>query len=466
MRNNYFILSTLTLLALLTSCNFNKSFTLSGEVANAESSFVIVQNHMNDSEDTLNIKDGSFKEVINIKDEQFVSLIIGKTNITLYAYPDDEISVKLNEQDLKSQNMENIVIEGSPASDLILKLNLSTEKMEMRQYLSLPPAEFDQLAQAYYNTEMALIDSFKQTQDKKKEFIDKISLYSKIGMIRDYDLYTLYHPRLAPADQTPIPESFSQKSEGIALDNYELYKEMPAYKYYVIEKHFSQVNKALEKSGLEPWSSAYFNQHFDEIMALNTFLEVKNELGKNLVSSYGRLDDSLKIIFENRYTDVISNIDDMKEFEASIKQMSALRPGNAAPGFAYPDIDGNILSSDDLRGKVIYIDIWATWCGPCIREIPFLKQLEEELHNEDIAIVSISVDTDKRAWETMVRDENLKGYQLYAREAWDSKIVNDYLITGIPRFIMIDKEGNLINHNATRPSNPQTKATLLEYASK
>ena len=94
------------------------------------------------------------------------------------------------------------------------------------------------------------------------------------------------------------------------------------------------------------------------------------------------------------------------------------------------------------------------------------QTMEEKLHNQPVAFVSISIDSDKAAWEKMVKEEALKGYQLFAEGAWGADIIKAYAIRGIPRFIIIDKEGKIVNANASRPSNPATKEKLLELAAK
>jgi thiol-disulfide isomerase/thioredoxin len=127
--------------------------------------------------------------------------------------------------------------------------------------------------------------------------------------------------------------------------------------------------------------------------------------------------------------------------------------GTPAPAFTGKDIDGNDVSLSDFRGKYVLIDIWATWCGFCIPEIPHLKALEERLHGRPIALVSISTDKDKAAWEKMVRDQHLPGIQLHAGD--DRAFSRAFDINGIPRFILLDREGNYLDPNmATRPSNP------------
>jgi len=147
----------------------------------------------------------------------------------------------------------------------------------------------------------------------------------------------------------------------------------------------------------------------------------------------------------------------IKDKSAEIDKLSI---GKQAPGFNYPDIDGNMVSLEDLKGSIVYIDVWATWCGPCKAEIPSLKKLENELHHENIKFVSISTDKNKDAWKSMVEAQELGGIQLIAGAG--SQILKDYGIMGIPHFIIIDANGNLVDTNAPRPSNPKTKKLLLD----
>lgn len=143
---------------------------------------------------------------------------------------------------------------------------------------------------------------------------------------------------------------------------------------------------------------------------------------------------------------------------------------NGRPGFnfEYEDINGDKVSFSSLQGKLVYVDMWATWCGPCIKQIPYLKQLEEDFHGEDIVFVSISIDEakDKAKWKKFVEAKELGGIQLIADKAWDSEIVKNYEVKGIPRFMIFDKEGNVVNDNAMRPSQPELKAQLLELLKK
>ncbi len=140
------------------------------------------------------------------------------------------------------------------------------------------------------------------------------------------------------------------------------------------------------------------------------------------------------------------------------KQYAAknLAKGMESPKFVdYENNAGGTTSLDDLKGKYVYIDLWATWCQPCKNEIPFLKQVEAKYHNKNIEFVSISVDRQKdyETWKQMIVDKELTGVQLYAKE--DKSFMDAYRVSGIPRFILLDPQGNIVDSNAPRPSNPK-----------
>jgi thiol-disulfide isomerase/thioredoxin len=130
--------------------------------------------------------------------------------------------------------------------------------------------------------------------------------------------------------------------------------------------------------------------------------------------------------------------------------------------FTYKDINDKPVSFSDFKGKYVYIDLWATWCGPCKTEIPHMKKIEEDYHGKNIVFISLSLDAPKdiQKWKDYVTKEQLKGIQIMADNAFKSDVAKNYDVNAIPRFLLFDTKGNIINSDALRPSNPELRVQL------
>ena len=131
----------------------------------------------------------------------------------------------------------------------------------------------------------------------------------------------------------------------------------------------------------------------------------------------------------------------------------AISEGKVAPNVVGFGLDGTKHSLNELKGKVVYIDVWATWCGPCIAEFPYAKKLNKIFKNEKIVFLYVSVDVDQNAWRKMIQtDQYYWGLHIIETKEAKTPIREAYEISGIPRFILVDEKGLILNADAPRPS--------------
>ncbi len=152
--------------------------------------------------------------------------------------------------------------------------------------------------------------------------------------------------------------------------------------------------------------------------------------------------------------------------EAILKKYDNFRllhtPNMPTPDFTYTTVEGKQLTLSSLHGKFVYIDLWATWCGPCKMEIPYLGKLEERYEGKNIAFVSLSVDkqADLGKWRNYVTGNKLTGYQVMADNDLQSEFIQKFDVVSIPRFILIDPGGKLVDADAKRPSDPTLRKQI------
>lgn len=136
--------------------------------------------------------------------------------------------------------------------------------------------------------------------------------------------------------------------------------------------------------------------------------------------------------------------------------------GKGLPAYNFTVFDryGQKHSLTDYKGKHVLIDVWATWCKPCVYEIPYLQKLEKDFAGKPIEFLSISIDDDSTRWRKFLDKKEMHGNQLWNGKDKSQGFGKEFLIQGIPRFILIDPEGNFLDPNAPRPSAPDLGAIL------
>jgi thiol-disulfide isomerase/thioredoxin len=151
--------------------------------------------------------------------------------------------------------------------------------------------------------------------------------------------------------------------------------------------------------------------------------------------------------------------------QARFGRLKSMLPGSPAPLVTLLAANGNKTSFSDFKGKYLYVDLWATWCGPCIKEIPDLLKLEAEYRGKDITFLSVSFDkeADVQKWKEFIKTNTMIDIQLRAENAGNRLLTDAWNISMIPRFVILDKEGKVVDANAPFPSSKEIRWALNKF---
>lgn len=119
-------------------------------------------------------------------------------------------------------------------------------------------------------------------------------------------------------------------------------------------------------------------------------------------------------------------------------------PGQTPPEITLPTPSGKELSLSDLQGKVVLIDFWASWCGPCRKENPNVKRLYEQYKNKGFEIFGVSLDSDKGRWVQAIEQDGLEWLHVSDLRKWQSVAAQDYAVSAIPQTFLLDRDGTII----------------------
>lgn len=138
---------------------------------------------------------------------------------------------------------------------------------------------------------------------------------------------------------------------------------------------------------------------------------------------------------------ILASID---ETLAAQKIQASLAPGAEFPNFEVTDLDGKPLSIAGLKGKVVLIDFWATWCDPFVQELPTILAAYEKYHDQGFEIVGISLDQDKEALTKFIAEHEMTWPQFFDGKGWQNELAKKYGIRSVPASYLLDKDGKII----------------------
>ncbi len=394
--------------------------------------------------------DGSFELKIEQVAANYFTLEQSRQSVTLYLLPSDEVTINLNGGNMTEA--KNVTGKSAVYCNFLIE----KQKADKTLQLQFQPYQLQAMSGETYYT---MRDSIRLSREaelakasRTNRFIDAFNDVEKksYGYQMGYELLN-YRSNAAKAGITVFPEKLEKYLTSLNLND-----EQMSYDFYFRAfalNYMAQEAATRYYAGIDKSVLRFYELEMDVIC--EKIYSEKNksvfisEIMPQLINDVGTMD----------IRNIVNKLEMCLKDErllSSIKMAAAryeyLYPGNPAPQAYFMDAHDKISRLSDYQGKVIYIDAWATWCGPCKREIPFLIELEKEFHGKNIQFISVSTDRDIKAWKSFIEKEAMSGIQLRQSDNFDESLSKAYIINSIPRFIIIDAEGRIVSVDAPRPS--------------
>lgn len=390
----------------------------------------------------------NYIDTLKINKEGYFNLGLNRQGLDLYIEKGGHLKISANAKDI----VNTINFKG----DLSNENNylLSKKKLSDNNLFKLEVQDFIKELEQYEKNLLSLLEKSNSSKKFREQEIKEI----KYEVIKNKLIYPGLHQRFTGEEVSKLPSGFYAVLNNFNFTDSIAFKNSQTYNYPVM------VLAYFEKLARD-YKAEYNN---DLLLAFlkevdNAFPKgaVKDKLMYRKLIAGMKLNDNLDEVY-NTYMEGFQNEEYLKMATLEYTNLKKLKSGNPAPNFNLKNYHEGSTQLKDLKGKYVYIDVWATWCVPCIAEIPALKKVAEKF--PDIQFVSISIDSKERVrkWKEMVKKEKLPGIQLIAYQE-NKTFKNNYAIRGIPRYILIDKNGTIVSANAFRPSNPKLIELLNSF---
>lgn len=426
----------------------------SGKIQNISGPTLSVRNSEKVVHDFKLHEDGSFLDTIQNIESGFYTFKYNNETSVFYLKPGDNLNLVLDTKEFDESIKYTGV--GNNENNYLAQKYLKDEslgKLATYQYLGkLDENAYIKITDSINHLETAFLNEQKEIDSDFKVLEEASIKYIKANKLAKYELYRRY---FTEEKDFEVSNNYPDYNKGLNLNDESLIG-VPSYIGY-LNHYYGKKSQILAE-----------NDSIDQALAMIKILSsevTSTPIKDKLMYGAARYGVTYTKDLQSYYDIFMANstvVDHKNDVTEKYKKLIKLAKGQPSPKFNdYENFKGGTTSLDDLKGQYVYVDVWATWCGPCKREIPYLKEVEKSYHGKKIAFVSMSIDvkTDHEKWLKMVEEKELGGIQLFADSDWKSQFITEYAIQGIPRFILIDPNGKIVDSNAPRPSD--SKLTTL-----
>lgn len=440
-------LISLSILGLIASCSpdkENESTSVSGKVINPKSEKISLR--LQDTTITASLDSvGNFQIYVPIDKAEKVVFSHGEEISTMYLRQGDQLRLTIDPE--KFDESLQYTGEGAEINNFLASIVLMEDTLAGITQLAVLPE--DSFLVEFRKNYVLKENVLKKSAINDQEFKDWYLKNNEWEYYYNIANYPAYKSRIMQEQFEPSEKFYAFQDTLNLYDSTNL-----NYDYFIpfIQRQITvKVGEKFKDEGPADVSE-YVMASVEEVRSIPSD-PIKEQLLYEVINVHlNKLNESDRDSLILEWKALNSSKKRLKNVEDKLEILASLAAGNPAPDFKFVNLAGDSMTMADFKGKVVYIDVWATWCGPCIAEHPYMEKLQKQYEDKNVAFLAISVDSSPEPWKKMVDKKKLGGVHLYAEGAWDATIMKKYAISGIPRFILIDQEGNIVNANAARPS--------------
>ena len=326
----------------------------------------------------------------------------------------------------------------------------SAEKQN--ELLGQSPMAFKQSMQAIAQQYTEILKNLPADFATKEE---KANRYQQLAIVSEY----LLNHRKYTEEEAPAIKELQDLCTAVDLDNATDFNDYPEYQTLVQNIFKWRIySHKVQYEFDDPWGKILADFKVFKSENIKQALAPLIIEGVSPTSASATNEEIIALVKQ-----LVKDNDLLNTLSKHIDLVNKLKAGQPFPALpALTDLNDKEVKYEQLplKGKLLFIDIWATYCPDCRKELPALEALQEDYKAEPITFVSISVDRDKEAWKAMVKEKKLGGIHLYASPETKELFKELYDLRSIPRYMLIDEKGNIINANLPMPSDKNLKELI------